>query len=103
MQLIAVAPATSPYNDTPNNRSSFVTSEGATTIYGGNAGRNAMPIPTNGAPWSERDLLVVYASLSMGTSIVDIAAALNRSVDEVAREGDVPEIPAERLRHRGPP
>jgi hypothetical protein len=34
-------------------------------------------------PWSERDLLVLYAGLSMGTSIPDIAASLNRGVEEV--------------------
>jgi hypothetical protein len=44
----------------------------------------AMSNPTNSSPWSERDLLVLYAALSMGTSIPDIAAALNRSVDEVS-------------------
>jgi hypothetical protein len=41
---------------------------------------------THGAPWSERDLLVLYASLSMGTSIADIAAQLNRSIEEVAEK-----------------
>lgn len=44
----------------------------------------AMSNATNSSPWSERDLLVLYAALSMGTSIPDIAAALNRSVDEVS-------------------
>jgi hypothetical protein len=34
-------------------------------------------------PWSERDLLVLYAGLSMGTSVSDIAASLNRGVEDV--------------------
>jgi hypothetical protein len=35
------------------------------------------------ASWSERDLLVLYAGLSMGTSIPEIATSLNRSVEGV--------------------
>jgi hypothetical protein len=34
-------------------------------------------------PWSERDVLVLYAGLSIGTSIPDIAAALDRTVEDV--------------------
>jgi hypothetical protein len=45
-----------------------------------------MSTSTHGSPWSERDLLLLYASLSMGTSIADIAAGLNRSVEEVAEK-----------------
>ena len=45
-----------------------------------------MSTSTQGSPWSERDLLVLYASLSMGTSIADIAAQLNRSIEEVAEK-----------------
>jgi len=35
------------------------------------------------AAWSEQDLLVLYAGLSMGTSIPEIAASLNRSVEDI--------------------
>jgi hypothetical protein len=42
-----------------------------------------MSEPNSSASWSGRDLLVLYAGLTMGTSIADIAASLNRSVDEV--------------------
>jgi uncharacterized alkaline shock family protein YloU len=42
-----------------------------------------MSEPTGNASWSERDLLVLYAGLSMGTSIPEIATSLNRSVEEV--------------------
>jgi hypothetical protein len=42
-----------------------------------------MSEPTSSASWSERDLLVLYAGLSMGTSIPEIATALNRRVEEV--------------------
>jgi hypothetical protein len=33
--------------------------------------------------WSERDLLVLYNELSLGSSIQEIAARLNRNVEEV--------------------
>jgi hypothetical protein len=33
--------------------------------------------------WSERDLLVLYNELSLGSSIQDIATRLNRTVEEV--------------------
>jgi hypothetical protein len=42
-----------------------------------------MSEPNNSASWSEHDLLVLYAGLTMGTSIADIAASLNRGVEEV--------------------
>jgi hypothetical protein len=42
-----------------------------------------MSEPNNRASWSGRDLLVLYAGLTMGTSIAEIAASLNRGVDEV--------------------
>jgi hypothetical protein len=41
---------------------------------------------TSSASWSARDLLVLYAGLSMGTSIPDIAASLNRAVEEVVEK-----------------
>jgi hypothetical protein len=34
-------------------------------------------------PWPERDVLILYAGLSMGSSIPDIAASLNRTVEDV--------------------
>jgi hypothetical protein len=42
-----------------------------------------MSEPNNSASWSERDLLLLYAELSIGTSIADIAASLDRGVEEV--------------------
>ena len=42
-----------------------------------------MSEPKSSASWSGRDLLVLYAGLTMGTSMADIAASLNRSVEEV--------------------
>jgi hypothetical protein len=42
-----------------------------------------MSEPESSASWSGRDLLVLYAGLTMGTSMADIAASLNRSVGEV--------------------
>jgi hypothetical protein len=43
---------------------------------------NERPINSN-RPWSERDLLVLYAGLSMGTGIPEIAASLKRTEEEV--------------------
>ena len=58
---------------------------------------------THGAPWSERDLLVLYASLSMGTSIADIAAQLNRSIEEVAEKATSLKSQPDSLRSEGRP
>jgi hypothetical protein len=43
---------------------------------------NEGPINSN-RPWSERDLLVLYAGLSMGTGIPEIAVSLKRTEEEV--------------------
>lgn len=41
---------------------------------------------SSGKLWSERDLLILYAGLSMGTGISDIAASVNRTEEEIVRK-----------------
>jgi hypothetical protein len=45
-----------------------------------------MSEPNNNASWSERDLLLLYAELTIETSIADIAASLDRGVEEVIQK-----------------
>jgi hypothetical protein len=59
-----------------------------TTTVAGTLGLILMAIPPSHSnndheAWSEKDLLVLYSALSLGSSIQEIAARLNRNVEEV--------------------